>query len=350
MAGLIKWFVIVILTYGFISCVPGLLLSYYKIKDPDVAKYPPELVSGVADCFQKLFTYTLRFFLVSVVCLVGSIYARFNPRQQNLQAARDPDDANATASNIPAATDISSGVDSASHSDLPVPGTIDGSTRDQAPGTRHGTPDASAKSQRNRPNLMEIDFGPEFNSNLSGIRNQASSAVRSESALESRKRDRHRARTPTPLSRFRPPSSIADTMAAEMYQPADNRRTIHDDIEKWIKDSWITHDEKKLIRISPRRMQTRSKLLYKQSVYEKRYQKEAGFRYDDAFDVYGTPVSYHYDLMKCSLMFRLWTRQTRINGLPEQYDPDLARDPAPGQFLPEDEDAKSVITSATTLN
>ncbi|KAL8960321.1 MAG: hypothetical protein Q9193_002958, partial [Seirophora villosa] len=238
----------------------------------------------------------------SIVCLVGSMYLLFNRRQQNLQIAIDPGAANAATSNIPAATDISSGVDSASHSELSVPGTVDGSTRDQALGTRHGTPDASAQSHYNRPNLMEFDFGPEFNSNV------------------------------------------------KMVQPADNRRTIHDDIEKWIKYSWITRDQANSIRFLPRRMQTRSELLFKLNLYETRYQNETGVTFNHPFDVYGTPVSYHYDLIKCSFMFRLWTRQTRINGLPEQYEPDLATDPAPDQFLPEDEDAKSVITSATTMN
>ncbi|KAL8889186.1 MAG: hypothetical protein Q9215_003485 [Flavoplaca cf. flavocitrina] len=106
---------------------------------------------------------TLRFFLVYVVCLVGSIYLRFNPRQQNLQVDIDPGHNNATASNIPEATGISSGVDLGSqarqHPDPPVLGTVDGSTRDQAPaatGTRHGAPTAPAQSQCNRSNLMDL--------------------------------------------------------------------------------------------------------------------------------------------------------------------------------------------------
>lgn len=153
MAGLVKRLVIFLLTCGFIYCVPGLLLSYYLIKNPNIAKYPPELVSEVADYFQDYFTFSLRLNLVSVVCFVASIYLWFNPRQQNVQVDVDPGHNNAVELE---ATAISSAVDLGSqaqqHSDPTALATVGG--------TRHGTPTA------HRSNLMDFDFGPDLDCNV----------------------------------------------------------------------------------------------------------------------------------------------------------------------------------------
>ncbi|KAL8863769.1 MAG: hypothetical protein Q9198_010352 [Flavoplaca austrocitrina] len=316
---------------------------------------------------------------MGVVCLVAGAYCLFNAWQQTSQVRIDPGRNNTTESE---ATANSSGIDPQ----------VDPNGGSQA--RQHSDPSVLATVNGYRSNLMDVDFGPKFVCNPSIIRHQAPSTSRTELALGSRSRERYRDRTPTPRSRFPPestvgrsttpgnspergyttprsrldprsfalanpspaisaigspsyvPSSIADPMPAETVG-----RTIIDEIDKWVEDSWITRGQKSLVNRNPHREQKRSKLLHKvDKFYETRYRNEVGVKIDSSFDVYGTPVSYHYDLIKCSFMFRLWTRQTRINGLPEQYNPDLARNPAPGQFLLEDDDAKSVDTSVTSMN